>query len=313
MAITEAHGDQDRALKKNFNYQCQCSGASGIMYQQPRMLCSNGVVLFMRYNFFSYIASLELALTRVGYYEYKSYHGQARSGLGNAIFHEVRSKFFHYCNLGTNRREQSWTNNLKANAFSNKSCYTRDVFFEVFPNSCQQNFSLPVFLFQKKSYFLLKCQLQSDSQGANECHREVFIILRQSITEVSQHTLATLCFAKGVREICQIPLLLCFSGSGALPPVIKVSLGPHWTQGFSQWGKKTMSDIYKTILSAVRASREKQSWRNNNIPHDLHKQGRKGQKKWSAGSEEVTEGRPGMLLQRTCALTNYFTQNDKNC
>lgn len=39
-----------------------------------------------------------------------------------------------------------------------------------------------------------------------------------------------------------------------------------------------MSDICKTILSAARASREKQTWRNSNIPHDLHKEGRKGKK-----------------------------------
>lgn len=113
------------------------------------MLCRNRVALFMRYNFFSYIASLEFALTRPGYYKCKSYHSQARSGLGNPIFHEVRSKFLHHCNLGTNRREQSWTNNLKTNAFGNRSCYT-DVFFDVFPNSCQQNFSLPMFVFKKK-------------------------------------------------------------------------------------------------------------------------------------------------------------------
>lgn len=124
------------------------------------MLCRNRVALFMRYNFFSYIASLEFALTRPGYYKCKSYHSQARSGLGNPIFHEVRSKFLHHCNLGTNRREQSWTNNLKTNAFGNRSCYT-DVFFDVFPNSCQQNFSLPMFVFKKKkkNLFLLRCQL----------------------------------------------------------------------------------------------------------------------------------------------------------
>lgn len=46
------------------------------------------------------------------------------------------------------------------------------------------------------------------------------VIFKEPFTKVSRHTLATLYFAEGVREICQIPLLLYFSGSGALPPVI---------------------------------------------------------------------------------------------
>lgn len=47
----------------------------------------------MTYNFFSYTGSLEFALTRLGYYAYKSYHSWATSGLENPIFHEVRSVF----------------------------------------------------------------------------------------------------------------------------------------------------------------------------------------------------------------------------
>lgn len=126
----------------------------------------------------------------------------------------------------------------------------------------------PCFCFKKKIYFLLRCQLWSGSEWTNDCHREVFIILRESVTEVSQHTLATLCFAKGVREICQIPLLLYFSGSGALPPVITKCLWDYTGPRALASGGKTTSDICKTVLPGARASREKQSWRKSNIPHD---------------------------------------------
>lgn len=250
----------------------------------------------MRYNFFSYTASLEFALTRVGYYECKSYHGQARSGLGNPIFHEVRSKFFRYCNLGTNRSEQSWTNDLKANAFSNKSCYTRDVFFEVFPNSCQQNFSLPVFLFQKKILFFVKVPVVVRQSGGKWVpQRGVHSFKTVHYWSVPTYPSYSLFFKRCQGDMSDptTSLLLRIR----CPPSCHQSVfGTTLDLGLQPVGEKKMSNIYKTILSAARASREKQSWGNSNIPHDLHKEGRKGEKKWSAGSEEVTEGRPGTLL-----------------
>lgn len=123
-------------------------------------------------------------------------------------------------------------------------------------------------------------------QSMDKRHREVLVILRESVTEVSQHTLATLCVAKGVREMSDPTTSLPFRIRYPPSRHHKASLGLHWTEGFSQWGKKTMSDIYKTMLSAATASREKQSWRNSNIPHDLHKGERKGEKMvgWFWGS-----------------------------
>ena len=193
------------------------------------MLCRNRVVLFTRYNFFTYIASLEFALTRLGYYEYESYHDQARSGLGNSIFHEVRSKFFHYCNLGTNRREQSLTNNLKANAFSNRAVIQEMCSLKCFQILASRISVCPCFFFKKNLFFVKVPVVVRQSVDKWVPQRGVRYFKRVRYWSVPTYPSYSL-FCKGCQGGMSDPTTsLLFRIR--YPPSChhKVSLGLHWT------------------------------------------------------------------------------------